>query len=397
MSRYPKGVNFMATNATTLTIFVNSDENRIYLYTGSENKANSYIAASYSSPHLDDAFFKEFSDLLRMYKQKFPRVPLTGVSLILSDYLFFTDMLTIPNLGKKAVNNSLNLVIDTLYKNKAELDYHTYPLAQTKQNAVHGLVGARKDLLAKFRDVCAKNGATVESITFSAAAMCNGAMAANPKLKTANCLLLDIRETYAQFAFLNKGRTLGAYRLPFGYSMLHTNKLAGEDLLFDYATAELLVLNAKEKAKAKQLTVLEEDDEAQSTDEQALPITEPILPDDDADDEPTEVRGGRKLPKFMLREIPDSAQGFMYENFRIFVKWALELIAANQKITALGEIDTVYVNMPAEYGFLFDMVNAEKKENGTVFAPMIVGTAAPKMLDLFGGFQANQTNIINNF
>ena len=79
------------------------------------------------------------------------------------------------------------------------------------------------------------------------------------------------------------------------------------------------------------------------------------------------------------------------------MKWALELIASNPKITALGEIDTVYVNVPAEFLFLFDVVIEEKEENGVVFAPMFDGGACPKILEMLGGLQAKQYNKVNNF
>ena len=379
----------------TLTIFVNVEEKRIYLSSGNESKTNSYVAANYSSTNIDDKFFEEFSNILSIYKQKYPKVSLSGISLVLSDYLFFTDMLTIPNMGKKAVANSLSLVIDTLYKNKDELQYNTYPLSQTKQNAVYGMVGVRKELLAKFHDVCDKVGGTVRNVTFAANAVANGVMSLNPKVRGAICLLLDIKENGARFAFLNKGRTLGAYYLPFGYGILHNNQLTGEDMLFDNSSAELLLLNAKEKARAKQLTVISNDVE-QTSDAHNV-FSDSFGSEADGEDEVEEVRGGRKLPKYMLRDIPDSEAGFIYENFRIFVKWTLELIASNSQITSLGDIETVYVNMPKEYAFLFDMANEELAENGTVFAPVVAGATALKTLEMLGGFNVGQYNGINNF
>ena len=108
----------------------------------------------------------------------------------------------------------------------------------------------------------------------------------------------------------------------------------------------------------------------------------------------------RKLPKFMLRPTPTNREGYMYENFRMFVKWTLEFIASNPGITALGAPEAVYVNMPEEYNFLYDMVNAEAEENGVVFAPLF--TEAPdevikKNLELYGGFFTRQYNGVNNF
>ena len=112
-------------------------------------------------------------------------------------------------------------------------------------------------------------------------------------------------------------------------------------------------------------------------------------------------KSSRKLPKFMLRETPKDQNGYIYENFRIFLKWTLELLANNSKITSLGEIDTVYVNMPKEFGFLFDMINAEANENKVKFVPLNNDASnSPSFLsalELFGGFQVEQYNKINNF
>ncbi len=387
----------MADASISLTVFINADDNRIYLYGNNERNANNYAAANYTSAAINNEFFEEFVKLLTVYKKKYPHVSLSNVSLILPDNFFLMDMLTIPNLGKKAVENSLNLVIGTIYKNKNDLTYNTFSLLQNKQTSVYGMVGARKEFIENIRSICQKNGIKVQNITFAANSMANGAMAINQKLRTATCLLLDISEKYARFAFLNKGRTLGAYTLPFGHSILYTSRLAAEDQLFDYSAAELLVLNAKEKARSKRLTVMNEDDFTNSDASAAALDVSVSAEGSEAEDEVVENLGGRKLPKFMLRETPTDAQGFLYENFRIFVKWALELIASNAKITALGNIDTVYVNMPKEYAFLFDMVNKEAKENGVVFAPMFTDNVTNKPLEMYGGFYVKQYNKLNNF
>ena len=385
----------MADASISLTVSVNADDKRIYLY--ENNSDNSFWAQEFTSTAINDAFFEQLCRVLLAYKQSRPYLSLENVSLVLPDRFFLTDMLTVPNLGKKAAGNSLNLVIGTVYKNKNELAYNTFPLFQNKQTMVFGMVGARKAFLNSIRHICQKNAISVKNITFAANSMANAAMALNPKVRTGAGLLMDIQETYTRFAFLNKGRTLGAYTLPFGYSILYKSRLADEEQLFDYASAELLVINAKEKARAKRLTVMTDED---------LNNPNPLAPQPGAplnaegnepEEEVVENLGGRKLPKFMLRQIPVDAQGFVFENFRIFVKWALELLCSNTKITALESVETVYVNMPGEYAFLFDMVNREEKENGVTFSPLLADNALCKPLELFGGFFVKQYNKLNNF
>lgn len=360
----------MAESIMSLTIFVDNDGNRIHFYMNGKDGSNTHTAAAFQSATMDEAFFNEFDQILGQYRQKYLDKPISSVSLLLPDNLFLTDMITIPNMGKKAVENSLGLVIGTVYKNKADLTYNTFQLTQTKQTELYGLVGARTELLKSFRNMCAKNGLNVQNITFVSNAMADGAMAINQKLRNATCLLLDIKENSARFAFLNKGRTLGAYSLPFGCNVLCDSELVTEEQLFDYSSARQLVRNAREKARANA-------------------GEEEILFEDEGFAE--------EMSKAALREKPATKQGFIYENFRIFVKWTLELIAANPKITVLGKIDTVYVNMPAEYHFLFDLVNKEVQENGAEFAPMLPGGAAPKILEMLGGLQVKLYNKINNF
>ena len=60
--------------------------------------------------------------------------------------------------------------------------------------------------------------------------------------------------------------------------------------------------------------------------------------DEDDDGTPVEQGGfkayqrvARKLPKFMQRPTPTNARDFVYENFRIFVKWALSYLRGNEK------------------------------------------------------------------
>ena len=107
----------------------------------------------------------------------------------------------------------------------------------------------------------------------------------------------------------------------------------------------------------------------------------------------------RKLPKYMQRPEPTEREGFVYENFRVFVKWTLEFIANNAGITSLGAPEAVYVNMPREFSFLYDMVNEEEEENGIRFAPLAEeqNELVLKNLELYGGFFAKQMNKFNSF
>lgn len=399
----------MFDSAISAVIWVDTDSQSIHFYADVSGNSPSHLVANCSSQPFDDAFYEKLGRILKSYKQKNPDVLLTKVSFLLPDHMFFTDAVTVPALGKKATENSLNLAIGAIYKNKTDLKINTYSLMQNKQSATFGLVGVRKELLSRLNEVCNANQVGIQNVTFVSNAAVNGALAINSKLKNSTFLLLDIKETAARLIFVNKGRTLGSYSLPFGHSSLYKNRLASEDLLFDHSSGELLVLNAKERAKAKQLTINGEevfiDDDAQDL-MQVMELPSELESNDYEEEisyDKPQQKAGRKLPKFMLRDTPADQMGFVFENFRIFMKWTLDLIAGNPDITSLGEIDTVYVNLPRTFNFLYDMANQEQDENKVKFAPLLAGasfdsaSAYARDLELMGGFYVRQYNKINNF
>ena len=97
---------------------------------------------------------------------------------------------------------------------------------------------------------------------------------------------------------------------------------------------------------------------------------------------------------------PNPKEGYLYENFRVFLKWAQELIFNNPEITSLAKIDTVYVNLPDRYRFLLDMANKAMEESDLTFAPLLPeGTEASIVdnLELYGGFFTGRYNEANTF
>lgn len=392
----------MAENiAPTLVVFVDEENKYIHLCNYNNGRpAKNYATASYNSTEFNDSFFETFVKIVLLYQKKYPNISTENVTLILSDRFFVMDTLTVPN-NKKTLEHSVDLAIGAIYKNKNEITFSKYLLSQNKQTAIFGITGIRNEILNRFKNICKKNNINIQTVTFVTNSIVNAAFSINSKLKSANFLLLDIKENISRFAFVNKGRTIGTYSLPFGRTILSNSNIVSEDQLFNHTPAQSLVLSSNEKAKSKH-TAADEDIFKQSS----ITDNDDSLLSQDFDEFETHAdtsakKSSRKLPKFMLRETPKDQNGYIYENFRIFLKWTLELLANNSKITSLGEIDTVYVNMPKEFGFLFDMINAEANENKVKFVPLNNDASnSPSFLsalELFGGFQVEQYNKINNF
>lgn len=394
----------MFESAITAVIGIDTDAETFSFYVDLGDKREAQQVVSYRCRPFCEEFYQKLDKAIKNYQQRNPSVSLAKVAIVLSDDAFLMDTINVPTINRRAMENSLEVAVGATYKNRKELRYRTYPLNQNKQFSTFGVVGIRKDILDKLQEVCAANQVGIHSVTSAANAMACGAMALNGRLRNGTYLLLDVKENCCRYAFVNKGRVIGAYYLPFGEAILYKSRLVSEDLLFDHSSGELLVLNANEKAKAKHITMMGEE---VLTDPDAMPEE---IEEEEEEDEAMFVaaagngkRTGRKLPKFMQRELPTDREGFVYENFRIILKWTLDVLAGNPTITAQGPIDMVYVNMSKEYDFLFPRLNSEEEGHHVKFVPLLPGNGYSDLsadahdLELYGGFQLRQFGKLNNF
>lgn len=391
----------------SMVIYIDADTENIHFYSMSDGDRSTlkHAVESYKSSLFSDDFYEKFNNALKNFREKNPDVAMQKVALVLPNNVFMFDTINVPMIKKQAMINSLNLSINSLYKNHEDLKFNNYALTQNKQFATYSIIGIRKEILLKLKKVCEDNNVSVSEITLAANTLANSGMFFNPDLKNSSYITMDIKENKANFAYVVKGKTVGYYYLPFGYSMLYRSRLAPEDLLFDHTTGELLVLNAKEKAKARQLTTIDETatlGTAGTEFEEEEENSVALAPDVTFENRNTQLKKtARKLPKFMLRETPKTKEEYVYENFRIFMKWAQDIIINNPVLTKAGETDKIYVNMPREYDFLYEMANNDSAESNISYAPLIASDVyeeeVAKNLELFGGFYVKQFNRVNNF
>ena len=213
---------------------------------------------------------------------------------------------------------------------------------------------------------------------------------------------------HSRFSFVVDGKVMGYYHLPFGLEFLKNPKLVQEDMLFDHSYGELTVLNAREKAKSKKLTVMGFEAEAEenvSAEGDGLDEYRDLDVADNSVNTRATVKtfvkkSPRNLPKFMQREKPETEEGIACENFRVFVKWALTLIGGNEKITEVGKPEFVCVNLPSDLDFVIDAANEEAEENGISFVQLPYDPENEEVfanLELYGGLVPNQINATNKF
>lgn len=421
------------------TIAIDAERSVIHFYSMIDNDKSTitHYVKGYVGGKLDEHFFNRFREVVKEFAEDTPSETVRKVTVILPDNAVLTDIIRIPTMkGFGQTKKTLDITLGGLYKNYKELHVASHIAKQNKQYTTYAIAAVQKEIATAIYGACSENKLLVDTLTFASSASISGAIALNSKLKNTSYLFLDVKDVYSRFVFVANGRAVGFYTLPFGLEFLRKQKVKQEDMLFDHSYAELTVLNAREKAKSKKLTVMalggefsdvvmdiedefedfaeDMENTEQVADEETVEIDKEIIAEEESESEVEEIiplrpqvnqkiftrKAPRRLPKFMQREIPETKEGILYENFRIFVKWALTLIEGNKKITELGKPDFVYVNLPDDLEGVVDMVNEHVEENEIAFINLQSAEEELEILsnlELYGGLFPKQVTVTGKF
>ena len=264
-----------------------------------------------------------------------------------------------------------------------------------------------------------------------------------------------MKEDTSKIVLCAKGKTAGFFSLPYGSNMLRSENVVNEFSLYSDDVAELAIINAQEKARAKQLTtsfgeinmneamdltqnssetentadgaredglsaldaVSEGTKEEEMLDENGFIVyKKPGLSDDDDDEETVNredfaaaerkqkiyvKKAPKKLPKFMQRPIPETQEETEVENFRIFTKRILLALRACKASNMFFDAEFALLNMPREFGFITERINEEKDKNGIEFRNFLTdsdtNTDLIQNLELYGGLFLTNFNKSQNF
>lgn len=393
------------------TIAIDSERSVFHFYSmsGTDKSTVVHHIKSYAGGQFNEDFFNKFKEAISDFARNNPSEAVRKVTVILPDNAVLTDTVRVPTMkGLGQTKKALDITLGGLYRNYKELRVLSQVAEQNKQYTTFEISAVQKNVISSIYASCSENKLLTDTLTYAAAASVGGAALINPKLKNASYLFLDIKDVYSRFVFVVNGKAVGSYVLPFGLEFLRKPKVTPEDMLFDHSYAALSVLNAKERARSKKLTAMDEFMDAvfegEDEDYEAVEAgdAQVVSEDKEASDfnsdteEDINIRfnsklftkkSPRKLPKFMLRDIPETEEGILYENFRVFVKWALNLIHDNEKLTELGKPAFVCVNLPSDLVYVLDKVNEESEENGISFTALTSDEVEPAVLsnlELYG-------------
>lgn len=373
-------------------------------------------------------FYSEMESVLSAHFAQKPFAETMAVYLVLPDTTVAADSVNIPVLKRKQMREGLHSELSNLYANYKELQIRTTLFRQNKQYAVFSVFSMRKNVMAE----CYKSLSAVKlypkTTTFSAHAAIEAVLHLRPKLRGRSFVFADIHANETHFVITSKGKVSGFATHPLGHMCLLDDKRSLEYMMTDHDVAELAVLNAKELAKAKMLTIgdddldsvadsveqqlhaeaevsqsgsesenggvqstqsedaVEERTAAQSESEAVTTsqLSDEVAATDEYDEEDEEeVRKAReaafalkkikvlrkmpkRFPKFMMRPIPETPQGYISENFRILLKWILLYVDSARRAENVNDPEFVLINMPKNFEYIIDELNADN-DNGISF------------------------------
>ena len=411
---------------TTIGIDARSSCFVFYTMTGDDKLTAKQKRVPFKGALFDENFYNQFSDGIAEYLKQTPSQPGNAYFVVAPDNVTITDVIAVPALGKKAMETAFKSAVDNVYVNSADLQINKFLAATGKQSYTYAVTMMQKNIISGLNRVCNANKISPQFVTSPANATINAVAKLRPKYRRSSYLFVDVKDGYTRIVFCAKGRATGSAILPFGFEVFNGRRLVAEDMLFNHSLGDITVLNAKAKARDKQVAIVHEEPPVEPETPEENPLSEGEVPppddglvteeseimdglvkeDDELDFQPESWTRGyrktaRKLPKFMQKPNPTDEQGYVYENFCLVAKWVLLFLRNNEQLTMQGTPEFVLVNMPHKFDYLFEMANRHKDDNKidfVAFDPAIEDNAEiTSNLEYFGGFYSKRVNPTNLF
>lgn len=168
--------------------------------------------------------------------------------VVLPNPMICMDQVTIPNIGKKAMNDALNTSINKLYKNRAARKVVSQQLFGDKRSARYRLVSAPREAAEGVRAALAETGLKPGYLTFHADALAAALVSEQPQRKDETFLLADVGELQTELIFFAGKTVKGWTSVPICARHLQDAKAPNESAIFRDRAAEALVREARQRA-----------------------------------------------------------------------------------------------------------------------------------------------------
>ena len=376
--------------AKSTVISIEPRNKTIHCYSSVDSKRIKHAFTTFEGQFFDGNFSMQFLKALDELGKACP-IATNNINIVLPNSAVMIDFFDIPTLNAAATKNNINLTANALYKNFSQLKYYYFPIKQDKITSTYCLSGVKGDILNALKAACLSRKFQIKSITFNAQSILNSAMIFHPKMKTSACIIIDIKDKFTTYVFGINGKAVGYYSLPFGLDVLNSAKVVSENTLHKHDVAEKII--NEEKSHTVRRDEDDEENESDGDNDFMEKLAKELEDGKYSEGSESKVTESKVLPDYLQRPAPRTKAELICENFRIFVKWALLLNRHVNKFKANFKPRAVYVNMPNELGFLYNMVNVEKADNGILFAPVCPireKSAISSDIELYGALNAKQ-------
>lgn len=404
-----------------------------------------------------EEYFEEAKTLLEEYFVQHPTLQNLQAYVVLPNEAVGFETFNLPNMKHSKMAAALDTELANLYEGRQKDNkINVSTLFRNRQYTTMGTIYFNKKLIAQIYRLLTDVKVFPKETTYSGNAMLNSVFSFLPQARGKSFVFADVHNEYTEIAISSKGKTQGVAVVPHGLSLLKSDKVELEYMKTNHDVGELAVINAREAAKAKALTVdydpsvIPEDatiedyavqnaspaeqEAARQAEEQAAeqgaeqptgpdgaPLAEaqPAEGDDFYESEEEEAKRlaeeaktklrkvkvfkkmPKRFPKFMMREPPETVEGIQFENWRIVLKWILLYARQAQLTEYTDNPDFILVNLPQEYRFLLDKTNEDGNNDGLKLRPFepsvkLHGTIRGN-LNLYGGMFASHFNKKHNF
>lgn len=278
-----------------------------------------------------------------------------AVRLVLPDRLVATDIFTVPTLSTQKTIDALNMQVNELYSFAPDYKFNRLLLTSNKSNSTYELFMTNKDKLNRIYKAFSALKLYVKECTYAASSALNAVFALRPKTRKQSFLFLDIKSKSARISVCGNGNTIGWVELPFGLDYLSDKTVNVEANVVRNEIPYLAIVNATKIAKKGKISIVQDE-----------MVEAGILPDSSAVAAADTAADGAPQNETQSVDENNSAAGYVYENFRAFMKRCLLVKMQNEQSEYLPVPSFVLVNMPEKYAYLIDEANKEK-DNGIEF------------------------------
>ncbi len=327
-----------------------------------------------------------------------------SADFVLNHSMYSVDFVTLPSVKRSQQADLFRTELKNSYHNFDELEFLKTEIHTGKNTVTYCVHAVQRRLLSELKAEFGKlNINIVRFLPYGTAIVC-GAALENAAVRKQPCLVLDIGAGASYIAAYGKETLLGGLEIPFGIEALSDNRVVSERALCRADAAQLLVINARERAKSTKLTMainIEEEgidddveDDELTPEEVAQLSKQPPLPkmtaegsveagadfyndEDDDEDGPTKTvsvktysrSAVRVLPKFMRRPTPEGEENFVIENFRLFEKRVLLTLRQMRGTEFFPETQTVFIRLPKGYEFVTEALALQNPKVKWVLLP----------------------------